>query len=63
MPYRFISVDLMTFASGLGKAGTLYVPSASYAPWQKDKIERKEKKRRKENKQNEKDILWKYREK
>ena len=30
-----------TFADSLGKAGTLYRPSAAYAPWQKGKVERK----------------------
>ena len=29
------------FGTKMGRAGTLYIPSASYAPWQKGKIERK----------------------
>ena len=29
------------FASKLGKAGTLFQPSAGYAPWQKGKVERR----------------------
>ena len=28
------------FAEAMGRAGTLYVPSAAYAPWQKGKVER-----------------------
>ena len=31
----------MEFVTKLGRAGTLYKPSAAYAPWQKGKVERK----------------------
>jgi hypothetical protein len=30
-----------SFSSKLGRAGTLYLPSAGFAPWQKGKVERK----------------------